>query len=165
MRRWRETDLEPFAALNADSEVMAHFPSLLSREESDALAARADALFDEHGFGLWAVEAPEGFVGFTGLSVPQFVASFLPAVEVGWRLARNAWGRGYATEAARAVVAAGFEKHALREIVSFTATTNVRSQRVMKRLGMLPDGYFDHPALPVGSPLRRHVLYRLGSPR
>jgi RimJ/RimL family protein N-acetyltransferase len=161
LRRWKETDLEPFAALNADADVMAHFPAVLSREESDALAARADALFDEHGFGLWAVEAPEGFVGFTGLSVPRFDAPFLASVEVGWRLARRAWGNGYATEAARAAVALGFEKHALREIVSFTAATNVRSQRVMERLGMMPDGSFDHPALPLGSPLRRHVLYRL----
>lgn len=163
LRRWRETDLEPFAALNADADVMAHFPMVLSRRESDALAERADSLFDEHGFGLWAVEASGEFVGFTGLSIPRFEAPFLPSIEVGWRLARDVWGHGYATEAARAALAVGFGEHGLREIVSFTAATNVRSQRVMERLGMMRDGAFDHPALPLESPLRRHVLYRLAA--
>nr|WP_205830096.1 GNAT family N-acetyltransferase [Microbispora sp. CL1-1] len=163
MRRWREDDKEPFAALNADPVVMEHFPATLSREDSDALAERIEAGFDEHGFGLWAVEADGEFIGFTGLSVPRFTAPFTPCVEIGWRLARSAWGRGYATEAARASLEDGFGRAGLTEVVSFTAVQNVRSQAVMRRLGMThdPADDFDHPALPAGHPLRRHVLYRI----
>ncbi|MBX6381395.1 MAG: GNAT family N-acetyltransferase [Microbispora sp.] len=163
LRRWREEDKEPFAAMNADPVVMEHFPAPLTREESDTLAERADALFDEHGFGLWAVEADGEFIGFTGLSVPRFTAHFTPCVEIGWRLARSAWGRGYATEAARAALEDGFARAGLTEAVSFTAVTNVRSQAVMRRLGMTrdPADDFDHPALPEGHRLRRHVLYRI----
>ncbi|MEU8171437.1 GNAT family N-acetyltransferase [Microbispora hainanensis] len=163
LRRWREDDKEPFAALNADPVVMEHFPATLSREESDALAERIEAGFDEHGFGLWAVEADGEFIGFTGLSVPRFTAPFTPCVEIGWRLARSAWGRGYATEAARASLEDGFGRAGLTEVVSFTAVPNVRSQAVMRRLGMTRDPAedFDHPALPAGHPLRRHVLYRI----
>lgn len=163
LRRWREDDKEPFAALNADPVVMEHFPATLSREDSDALAERIEAGFDEHGFGLWAVEADGEFIGFTGLSVPRFTAPFTPCVEIGWRLARSAWGRGYATEAARASLEDGFGRAGLTEVVSFTAVQNVRSQAVMGRLGMThdPADDFDHPALPAGHPLRRHVLYRI----
>ncbi len=163
LRRWREDDKEPFAALNADPVVMEHFPATLSREDSDALAERIEAGFDEHGFGLWAVEADGEFIGFTGLSVPRFTAPFTPCVEIGWRLARSAWGRGYATEAARASLEDGFGRAGLTEVVSFTAVQNVRSQAVMRRLGMThdPADDFDHPALPAGHPLRRHVLYRI----
>ncbi len=164
LRRWTDADRAPFAALNADPEVMEHFPAPLDRADSDALADRIEAGFAERGWGLWAVEAPEGFVGFTGLSVPAFEADFLPAVEVGWRLARTAWGRGYATEAATAALRCAFDEVGLEEVVSFTATTNTRSQRVMQRLGMAPAGEFHHPALPEGHRLRRHVLYRLRSP-
>lgn len=163
LRRWREDDKEPFAALNADPVVMEHFPATLSREDSDALAERIEAGFDEHGFGLWAVEADGEFIGFTGLSVPRFTAPFTPCVEIGWRLARSAWGRGYATEAARASLEDGFGRAGLTEVISFTAVQNVRSQAVMGRLGMThdPADDFDHPALPAGHPLRRHVLYRI----
>ncbi|MEU7690595.1 GNAT family N-acetyltransferase [Microbispora hainanensis] len=163
LRRWREDDKEPFAALNADPVVMEHFPATLSREDSDALAERIEAGFDEHGFGLWAVEADGEFIGFTGLSVPRFTAPFTPCVEIGWRLARSAWGRGYATEAARASLEDGFGRAGLTEVISFTAVQNVRSQAVMRRLGMThdPADDFDHPALPAGHPLRRHVLYRI----
>ena len=165
LRRWRTTDLQPFATLNADPRVMEHFPASLSCEESDALAARIEDHFEQHGFGLWAVEivntAP--FAGFIGLSVPRFEAHFTPCVEIGWRLAAEFWGRGYATEGAQAVVAFGFEQLLLPEIVSFTVPSNVRSRRVMERLGMTrkPADDFNHPALPEGHPLRRHVLYRL----
>ena len=164
-RPWRDADLAPFAALNADPEVMEHFPSTLSREESDAMAARIRRSAAERGFGLFAVEAPgvAPFVGFTGLSSPRFELPFTPCVEVAWRLDRAYWGRGYATEAARASCRFGFEDLGLGEIVSFTAVGNLRSRRVMERLGMTrAEGEdFDHPALPEGHPLRRHVLYRL----
>ena len=144
---------------------MAHFPATLSREESNTLAARVEAHFDQHGFGLWAVEVPEvaPFVGFVGLSVPRFEAHFTPCVEIGWRLAAEHWGKGYATEGARAVLAFGFETLQLGEIVSFTTAGNLPSRRVMEKIGMThdPADDFDHPALPEGHPLRRHVLYRV----
>ena len=162
LRPWRESDLAPFAALNADARVMEHFPARLSREQSDAMAARIMAKLDSQGWGLWAVEVVGGepFIGFTGLAVPSFEAHFTPCTEVGWRLAHSAWGKGYATEAARAALAFGFDELRLAEIVSFTAVSNKRSAAVMERLGMRRDGEFIHPNLAEGSPLRRHVLYR-----
>ena len=151
--------------MNADPEVMRHFPAPMARAESDALLERLTGHWAEHGFGLWAVERRHdgAFLGFTGLSRPSFEAAFTPAVEVGWRFLREAWGHGYATEAARAAVQFGFEEVGLEEIVSFTVPANERSRRVMERLGMRhdPAGDFDHPRLPQGHPLRRHVLYRL----
>jgi RimJ/RimL family protein N-acetyltransferase len=167
LRRWRDADLEPFAALNADPRVMEHLPSALSREQSDELAARIEAHFDEHGFGLWALEIPgvAAFAGFVGLAIPRFEARFTPCVEIGWRLAAEHWGCGYATEGARAALAFGFERLALAEIVSFTVPGNQRSRRVMEKLGMQrrPDDDFDHPGLPEGHALRRHVLYRIAA--
>jgi len=164
MRRWRDSDLEPFAALNADPEVMEHFPATLSRAESDAFVERIEARFERDGYGLWALEVAETgrFIGYTGLAPQTFPAHFTPAVEVGWRLARFAWGHGFATEAARAALVFGFERARLEEIVSFTAPTNLRAQAVMQRVGMThdPADDFDHPALPEGHPLSRHVLYR-----
>ena len=162
LRRWRDADRTPFAALNADRVVMEHFPSPLTRAESDALADRIEAAMADRPFGLWAVEVPDEapFIGFVGLSVPNFEAAFTPCVEIGWRLARPFWGRGYATEAARRALAYGFEELELAEIVSLTAVQNVRSQRVMQRLGMVQDGEFDHPKIP-GHRLERHVLYRI----
>ncbi len=145
---------------------MEYLPSPLSREESDALAGRIDAHFDEHGFGLWAVEIPDvaPFIGFTGLSVPRFEAHFTPCVEIGWRLAADHWGHGYATEAAYRVLEFGFEIVHLHEIVSFTTTGNYRSRQVMERIGMVrdPADDFDHPSMAQDDPLRRHVLYRIG---
>jgi len=168
LRRWRASDREPFAALNADPRVMEYFPAALSREESDALAARIESHFEQYGFGLWAVEIVDiaPFAGFIGLSVPRFEAHFTPGVEIGWRLAAEYWGCGYATEGARAVLAFGFEQLRLAEIVSFTVPGNLRSLRVMERLGMTrnPADDFDHSALAEGHPLRRHVLYRLARP-
>lgn len=165
LRRWRDADREPFAALNADPRVMEHFPAVLSRKESDARIERITAHFVEHGFGVWAVEIPNvaPFIGFIGLSIPGFEAHFTPCVEIGWRLAANYWGHGYATEGARAALAFGFEKLGPAEIVSFTVPANLRSRRVMERLGMThdPSEDFDHPLLPAGHPLCRHVLYRL----
>ncbi len=164
LRQWRDGDLETFATLNADPETMRYFPAPLTREESDRLAERARARIAERGWGLWAVEVVGGdpFVGFVGLAEPSFDAHFTPAVEIGWRLAREHWGHGYATEAARAVAAFAFDELRLDEIVSFTSAINERSRRVMERLGMThnPADDFEHPALPAG-PLRLHVLYRL----
>lgn len=162
LRQWREGDRGPWAALNADPEVMAHFPGTLSREESDRSAERNQAELAERGWGLWAVEVVGGppFIGSVGLAVPGFEASFTPCVEVGWRIARGHWGRGYAPEAARAAVAFGFDELGLGEIVSFTVVGNTSSRRVMEKLGMAPALEFDHPRLP-GHRLERHVLYRL----
>jgi len=164
LRLWRDEDLPAFAALNADPRVMEFLPKPLDRAESDARAAGIRAHFARHGFGLWAVEVPgvADFIGFVGLSVPQFEAPFMPCVEIGWRLAREHWGFGYATEAARAALDFGFQRLGLEEIVSFTVPANRRSRGVMERIGMTrtPDDDFDHPALPEGHPLRRHVLYR-----
>jgi len=165
LRGWRDADLAPFAALNADPAVMEHFPAPLSRDDSDAFVGRQADGWSANGFGLWAVERLDGgdFIGFTGLTRPRFDAPFMPAVEIGWRFARNAWGQGFATEAARAALAYGFETVGLDEIVSFTSPVNMRSWRVMERLEMTrdPADDFDHPKLPHGHPLRRHVLYRL----
>jgi ribosomal-protein-alanine N-acetyltransferase len=165
MRRWQPADREPFAAMNADPEVMAHFPAALDRAASDAFVDRIEAGFEAHGFGLWALQRLDTgeFVGFTGLSICRFQARFTPAVEIGWRLSRSAWGHGFATEAARQALRVGFQEHGLAEIVSFTATGNAASQAVMRRLGMRRDPAedFDHPAVPPGHRVRRHVLYRL----
>jgi len=165
LRPWRDDDLLPMAALNADPRVMEFMPKLLSREESDALVARIRAHFAERGFGLWCVEvagiAP--CAGWVGLSVPAFQTAFTPCVEIGWRLAAEHWGYGYATEGARAALRYGFESLGLDEIVSFTVPANVRSRAVMESIGMThhADEDFEHPVLPEGHPLRRHVLYRL----
>jgi ribosomal-protein-alanine N-acetyltransferase len=167
LRRWRDDDLAPFAAMNADPEVVEHFLAPLDPAASDAMVGRIEAQFDSVGYGLWAVEvrATGEFIGFTGLAVQTFPAHFTPAVEVGWRLQRSAWGHGYATEAALASLAAGWDA-GLTEIVSMTATTNVRSQRVMERIGMTrdPADDFDHPSIPAGHRLQRHVLYRIQAP-
>lgn len=165
LRRWREADREPFAAMNADPRVMEHFPAPLTRAESDAFIDRSEAGFETSGFGNWALEVVESgeFIGFTGLGRPRFTAHFTPAVEIRWRLAYAAWGRGYASEAARAVLVFAFDELGLDEVVSFTTTNNLRSQAVMRRIGMTYDlaDDFDHPQLPVGDPLRRHVLWRM----
>jgi RimJ/RimL family protein N-acetyltransferase len=169
LRGWRPDDRAPFAALNADPAVMAHFPSTLTREASDAFAERIEAQLADRGFGLWALEIPgvAPFAGYVGLSVPSFTAAFTPCVEIGWRLAAAHWGHGYATEAARAVLAHAWGTLGLDEIVAFTAAGNARSRAVMARLGMRydPADDFDHPSLAPGHPLRRHVLYRIARPR
>jgi len=167
LRCWRETDREPFAALNADPFVMEYFPARLTRADSDQLIAKIESGFDQRGYGLWALElrTTGEFIGFTGLDTPSFEAHFTPAVEVGWRLARSAWGQGYATEAGLTSVGFGFEEAGLGEIVSFTSAANLRSRAVMKRIGMTHDPLddFDHPDLEEGDDLRRHVLYRMSA--
>jgi RimJ/RimL family protein N-acetyltransferase len=165
LRMWRGEDRVPFARMNADPEVMEFFVSPMTREDSDAFVDRIEAGFAECGFGLWAVEEIEAgrFIGFTGLINQTFQAHFTPAVEIGFRLARHAWGKGYATEAATEAVRYGFEQVGLAEIVSMTAVQNVRSRAVMRKLGMThdPADDFNHPRVPDGHPLQRHVLYRL----
>jgi RimJ/RimL family protein N-acetyltransferase len=165
LRGWRSGDLGPFARLNADPRVTEHFASALERHESDALVTRIGACWAERGYGLWAVEvrASARFVGYVGLWPAEFAAPFTPAVEVGWRLAPEAWGHGYATEGGRAALQHGFGVLGLAEVVSFTAVANARSRRVMERLGMRrdPAGDFEHPHVDPGHPARAHVLYRL----
>jgi RimJ/RimL family protein N-acetyltransferase len=169
LRGWRHADRGRFAELNADPQVAEFLGGPLDRDASDALVDRILVRWDSDGHGLWAVERVEDgrFLGFVGLAAPSFDAVFSPCVEVGWRLAREAWGRGYATEAARAALRFGFVELDLDEIVSFTTVANVRSRAVMERLGMTRDPVddFDHPSFPDGHPIRPHVLYRLGRER
>ncbi len=168
LRQWTGADLEPFAKLNADPRVMEYFPSTLSQEESNQLAKRIETKITERGWGMWAVSAPEvadfiGFIGLNDIDQSSLQTHFSPAVEVGWRLAFAHWGKGYATEGAKAALAYGFETLKLDEIVSFTAVGNRRSRAVMERIGMHHDSKddFDHPKLPEGHSLRKHVLYRI----
>ena len=162
LRRWRESDREPFYRMNSDPRVMEFFPACLTREESDALIARSEAHFDAHGFGPCAAElrATGELAGFIGLMIPQFESWFTPCVEIGWRLAAEFWNQGLATEGAQELLRLAFGPLGLREIVSFTVPANLRSRRVMEKLGLVYDGEFDHPRLPEGHPFRRHVLYR-----
>ncbi|WP_409483381.1 GNAT family N-acetyltransferase [Arsenicicoccus dermatophilus] len=164
LRPWRPEDRAPFATLNADPEVMAYFPTLLSQEESDDLANRFDKHVRARGWGMWAVEVVGGepFVGFVGLDRPRFAAPFMPCIEIGWRLARSAWGQGYATEAATEVLRVAFEVLGLEEVVALTSSINLRSRAVMQRLGMTHDlaDDFEHPLVAADDVLRHHVLYR-----
>jgi RimJ/RimL family protein N-acetyltransferase len=159
LRRWRESDRHAFHALNSDPRVMATIGPVMTRAESDAFLERIEQRFDEHGFGLWCVDLDGVAIGFTGLAVPWF----RDGVEVGWRIRSEHWGHGYAPEAGAACLAAAFDTLALDEVISFTAATNTNSQRVMTKLGLTrdADADFDHPSVPAGSPLRRHVLYRI----
>ena len=165
LRPWRQEDFAPFAELNADPQVMEHFPSTMTREESNAFAKRCAKEIEERGWGLWAVSVKDGapFIGYIGLAPVNFSAHFTPAVEIGWRLAHEFWGKGYATEGAKTALRYGFEVLRLEKIVSFTAIQNKRSQNVMEKIGLHhnPADNFDHPRLPEGHPLRRHVLYQL----
>jgi RimJ/RimL family protein N-acetyltransferase len=165
LRPWQAQDREPFAAINRDPAVMQFMPASLSAEESDAFVERIETHFNQHGFGLWAAQLrnPDQFIGYIGLAVPRFQAHFMPAVEIGWRLASEFWRRGLATEGARAIVAHAFRVLELPALVSFTVPANLPSRRVMEKLGMThdPADDFDHPSLPEDHPLRRHALYRL----
>lgn len=168
LRHWRPSDRDAFAAINCDPLVMEHFPALLDRADSDAFADRIGLALAAEGIGLWAVEIKGGasFIGFVGLSRPSWEAHFTPAVEVGWRLARAHWGQGFAPEAAAAALEIAFAGQGLEEVVSFTVPANLRSRRVMEKIGMHHDvaDDFDHPELPEDSTLRRHVLYRKRRP-
>ena len=165
LREWCDADLAPFALMNANPQVMEFFPALLSQKESDELAGRIVSKMREQSWGFWAVSIPSkaDFIGFIGLAKTTFEAPFNPAVEIGWRLAPEYWGKGYATEGAKAVLAYAFQTLLLPEVVSFTAEQNGRSRRIMEKIGMHhhPQDDFEHPKLPLGHPLRKHVLYRL----
>ncbi len=163
LRPWQASDRAPFADLNADPEVRKYFPAILDRKESDKSIDRFQTLVEERGWGFWAVETGAGdFIGMTGLHSLSPDLPFYPGVEIGWRLAKSYWGKGYATEAARAALEFGFTKLQLPEIVSFTAVGNIRSRAVMERLGMVPDSStFQHPAIEAGHSLRDHCLYRI----
>ena len=166
LRQWRSSDYPAFAAMSADLRVMEYFPNPLTSDESDALASNIEALITEKGWGFWAVEIKDSqkFAGFVGLHEPIMTLPFAPCVEVGWRLGYEFWGQGYATEAANASLKFAFEVLELTEVVSFTATQNLRSQAVMKRLKMQNTGKnFDHPKVPIAHPLREHVLYSLSN--
>jgi RimJ/RimL family protein N-acetyltransferase len=165
LRQWRDEDLPEFAAMCADAQVMRYFPAIMSRLESASLIGRIRGHFAEHGFGLWALQRKDSgqFIGFTGLSVVGFDAPFTPATEIGWRLAREHWGLGYASEAAWTALRCGFDRLPLKEVVAFTTQSNLPSEKVMQAIGMHhdPADDFDHPRLDAGHPLRRHVLYRI----
>jgi len=163
LRQWLPADRDPFAALNSDSRVMEFFPSPLTRGESNTMADRCQSLIEERGWGFWAVEykSTREFIGFVGLHTPSAELPFSPCVEVGWRLAFQHWGKGFATEAASEAVRVGFQLLHLREIVSFTTLGNRRSRAVMERLGMRESGTFEHPHVPESTGLRQHCLYRL----
>ena len=165
LRYWRNSDREPFAALNADPRVMEFMPNCLSTKESDALVDRIQEHFREHGFGLFATElrTTGRFIGFIGLAVPEFTAKFTPCVEIGWRLSTENWKQGLASEGAEAVLRHAFETLKLNELVSFTVPANLASRGVMEKIGLVRSSSedFDHPNLPEGHPLRRHVLYRI----
>lgn len=165
LRGWTDDDRAPFAAFNADPAVMATIGPLQTREQTDETIDRIMAEWDDNGFGLWCVDLEGGCIGFAGLNKPWFTASFTPCVEVGWRLSSARWGHGYAPEAGRAALDFGFDVVGLDEIVSFTAVINHKSRRVMEKLGMTrdPGADFAHPSMPVGDPLRPHVLYRLAA--
>ncbi len=163
LRQWSATDLEPFAALNADPLVMEFFPAPLSRVESDRMADLCAQFLEAHGWGVWALERKDTaeFIGFAGLNIPATLHPFQPCVEVGWRLGTAHWGRGFATEAARAALSVAFDRLELTEIVAYSAPANLRSRRVMERLGMRESGLFLHADRPEGAPFREQVLYRL----
>ena len=165
LRKWLESDVNAFVAMNSDPQVMEYFPATLTREETLAMVSRIQNHFDRNGFGLWAVELPERdpFIGFVGLQIPRFAAPFMPCVEVGWRLTPSCWGQGYATEAALKALQIGFEEYGLEEIVSMTAVVNRRSRRVMEKIGMSYSASDDflHPKVPAGSVVQPHVLYRI----
>lgn len=162
-RRWTDADREPFARMNADPQVMEYFPNLLTRAESDRLIERFEQHTEEKGFGIWAVERKEdrAFIGYIGLLEVGFDAGFQGAVEIGWRLDNKFWKQGYATEGAKACLEYAFRILGLTEICSFTARINRPSEAVMQRIGMEKVKEFDHPKLEEGSPLRRHVLYKI----
>jgi ribosomal-protein-alanine N-acetyltransferase len=163
LRQWQEADIEPYAQLNNDEQVMEFFPSVSTMEETLAQINRVTNHIKQYGFGFFAVERKDNgqFIGFTGLSHPRFESYFTPCVEVGWRLSKANWGHGFATEAAEACLQFGFETPKVDEIYSFTAEHNIRSENVMKKIGMVKAGYFEHPSIADGHPLKRHVLYKI----
>jgi RimJ/RimL family protein N-acetyltransferase len=168
LRPWREADREPFFRICSDPQVMRYFPAVLTRQESDLLADRIEEQWKQNGFTFYAAEWRETaqFIGFIGIARTPFTAHFTPCVEIGWRLAAACWNRGVATEGARAALRHAFDDLGMREIVAFTVPANLPSRRVMEKIGMTRNAAedFDHPRMPEGHPLRRHVLYRITAP-
>ena len=163
LRRWIDDDFLPFAKMNKDLEVMRYFPSLLNDEETTAMMGRIKAHFDKHGFGLFALEklSTKEFIGYAGFMVPSFESYFTPCIEIGWRLRKEDWGKGYATEAAKACLHYGFETLRFDKIYSFTSTINLKSEKVMQAIGMIKEGEFDHPKIALDDRLCGHVLYSI----
>lgn len=163
LREWQESDYEPYIALNADPVVMEYFPSVRSPGETMAQIGRIVSNMDERGYGFFAVERKDNgqFIGFTGLTNAPFESWFTPCVEIGWRLSRENWGCGFATEAAKACLYYGFDRLGLGEIYSFTSIHNTRSEQVMKKIGMVKEGVFGHPSIADGNWLKEHVLYKI----
>jgi RimJ/RimL family protein N-acetyltransferase len=162
LRQWKETDHEPFVKLNMDNDVMEFFPSVLTKAETMVQIERLSSHIDRFGYGFFAVERKDNqqFIGFTGLSHPRFESYFTPCVEIGWRLSKANWGRGFATEAAKACLEYGLNDLGIGEIWSFTSVHNVRSEKVMQKIGMIKQGYFEHPLIEDGHILKQHVLYK-----
>jgi RimJ/RimL family protein N-acetyltransferase len=168
LRQWKSSDRDPFAAINADPQVMEFFPAPLDRAASDAMVDRCQSKITECGWGFWAAESKETnqFIGFVGLNIPTYDLPFAPCVEIGWRLAVSFWGKGLATEAAKGALQVGFDRIGLTEIVSFATIKNVRSRAVMERIGMQEtETIFQHPLVPVDSHLGKHCLYVLSRDR
>lgn len=163
LRRWIDTDIDTFGAMNKDAEVMRYYPRTLAENETLEMVHRINSHFDKHKFGLFAVEdkLTKQFIGYTGFAVPSFESFFTPCIEIGWRFQRAAWGQGFATEAAKACLKYGFRILDFEKVVSFTATINLRSENVMKRIGMIKTGEFDHPNIDSSTILCRHVLYEI----
>jgi RimJ/RimL family protein N-acetyltransferase len=164
LRQWRAEDWPAFANLNADPVVMEYYPRVLSTQESNAMAHRIESLIAEKGWGFWAVENLDDkqFIGFVGLNNPTYKLPITDCVEIGWRLAKEYWGHGYATEAAQASLAVAFEKLNLTEVYSFASVANKKSHAVMQRIGMInTNNNFEHPIIPENHPLREHVLYKI----
>ena len=166
LRQWKEADKTPYIMLNRDADVMEYFPSTLTETETLAQIERLSKHIDDYGYGFFAVERKDNheYIGFTGLSHPRFESYFTPCVEIGWRLNRASWNNGFATEAAMACLNYGFTELGLDKIYAFTAVKNLRSEHVMKKIGMVKDGYFEHPSIGDGHALRRHVLYKVINP-
>ena len=163
LRKWMQADSIPFAEMNKDKEVMQYFPSVLSDEETAAMINRIGLHFEKYGFGLYALEkiSTKEFIGYTGFMIPSFESFFTPCVEIGWRLRKEDWGKGYATEAAKACLHYGFETLGFEEIYSFTSKINLRSEKVMQAIGMIKEGEFDHPNISLNHSLCRHLLYKI----
>lgn len=169
LRSWSKEDLLPFAKLNANTKVMQHFPKTLTMEETKKMMEVLKQRFIKDGFSFFATElkATGEFIGFIGLNIPAYTTPFTPCVEIGWRIDEEFWNKGYATQGAEACLRWGFESLGLKEIVSFTATSNIASERIMQKIGMVRDvaGDFDHPSLATDHPLARHVLYKISNPK
>jgi RimJ/RimL family protein N-acetyltransferase len=164
LRQWKKTDHEPFVKLNMDKDVMGFFPSVLTKAESIAQIERLTSDIDKFGYGFFAVERKDNreFIGFTGLAHPRFESYFTPCIEIGWRLNKENWGWGFATEAAKACLEYGLNDLGIDQIYSFTAVHNIRSEKVMQKIGMIKQGYFEHPLMEDGHILKQHILYKKG---